>query len=172
MKKLRTTALLVLACLALPAAHAQWQWIDKDGRKVFSDQAPPPDVPANKIIKRPGNRPAEPEPVAATAAAAAPKASSAASTPKVSGKDKELEDRKKQAAAAEVEKRKAQDEELARARAENCEHAKRAKATLDSGVRIVTTNDKGEREYMDDNARSAEGARIAALIARDCKSGG
>jgi hypothetical protein len=164
MKMLRT-AFVLLACLAVTGAFAQWQWIDKDGRKVFSDQAPPPDVPANKIVKRPGNRPAEPEPVAAAAPQAA-----AASAPKVSGKDKELEEKKKQAAAAEAEKKKAQEEELAKARAENCERAKSAKATMDSGVRIAVTNSKGEREIMDDAARAAESKRIEGVIARDCKT--
>ncbi|HZY15413.1 MAG TPA: DUF4124 domain-containing protein, partial [Ramlibacter sp.] len=36
--------LLVLACSVPLAAAAQWQWLDKDGRKVFSDRAPPPDI--------------------------------------------------------------------------------------------------------------------------------
>jgi hypothetical protein len=167
MNTLRTTLLLVMF-LAVPAAFAQWQWIDSSGRKVFSDQAPPPSVPANKILKRAGNRPAEPEPVAA---APAPAASAAASMPKLSGKDKELEEKKKQAAAADADKKKAQEEELAKARAESCERTKRAKATLDSGIRVVTTNNKGEREFMDDNARATEAKRLEGIIARDCRSG-
>jgi hypothetical protein len=164
MKMLRTI-LLLATCLAVPAAYAQWLWIDNSGRKVFSDQAPPPSVPANKILKRPGNAPAQPEPVAA----AAPAASSPASMPKVSGKDKELEEKKKQAAAADAEKKKAQEEELAKARADSCDRTKRAKATLDSGIRIVTTNNKGEREFLDDNARAAEAKRLDGIVARDCK---
>src|SRR3954469_17860313 len=111
MKRLRIT-LLAIACLATPFAYAQWQWVDKDGRKVFSDQPPPPGTPNDKILKRPGNRPAEPEPVAAPAAPAA-----AASMPRVTGKDKELEDRRKQAAAAEAEKKQAVEEENARLKA-------------------------------------------------------
>src|SRR5438067_13527630 len=94
---LRTT-FLVLACAAAPLALAQWHWIDKDGRKVFSDQAPPPDVPAGKILKRPGGRAVEAEPQAPAASQAA-----AAAAPKVSGKDKELEERKKLSAAADAE---------------------------------------------------------------------
>jgi hypothetical protein len=164
MKMLRPT-LLVLACLAAPAVLAQWQWIDKDGRKVFSDQPPPPGVPDTKILKRGSGRMPESQPVAAVAAPAA----SPPSAPKVSGKDKELEEKKKQASAAEAEKKKAQEEEIAKARAENCERSKRAKATLDSGMRVATVNSKGEREIMDDNARAAEGKRLDDIIARDCK---
>jgi hypothetical protein len=162
MKTLRTT-FVVLACLAAPAAFAQWLWVDKDGHKVFSDQAPPPDVPAGKILKRPGGRVAEPE-----AATAAPQAASAPAVPKVSGKDKELEEKRKQVAAAEAEKKKAQDEELAKSRADNCERAKRGKVAIDSGVRLATTNAKGESEPMSDEQRAAEAKRLNDVIAREC----
>ena len=84
------------------------------------------------------------------------------------GKDKELQAKMKQAEEAEAAKRKADLERVAKARAENCERARRAKTTLDSGVRIATTNTKGEREIMDDNARAAEGRRLNEIIATDC----
>jgi hypothetical protein len=32
---------------------AQWQWIDKDGRKVYSDRSPPSDIQEKNILKRP-----------------------------------------------------------------------------------------------------------------------
>lgn len=163
MNRLRIT-LVLLACFATPVAFAQWQWVDKDGRKVFSDQPPPPGTPNDKILRRPGNRPAEPEP----AAAPAPAAAAAASMPRVTGKDKELEDKRKQAAAAEAEKKKAVEEENAKLKAENCTRAKQAKATLDSGVRLSVTNDKGEREIMDDAGRAAEAKRLDGVIARSC----
>jgi hypothetical protein len=162
MKRLRIT-LLALACLAVPLAHAQWLWVDKDGRKVFSDQPPPPGTPSDKILKRPGNRPAEPE-----EAAPAPKAAAAASMPRVTGKDKELEQKKNAAAGADAQKKKAQEEEYAKAKAEDCARAKQSKATIDSGIRIMTTNAKGEQEVLDDNARAAESRRIDGIIARSC----
>ena len=37
--------LLALACTWATGAFAQWQWLDKDGRKVFSDRPPPSEVP-------------------------------------------------------------------------------------------------------------------------------
>jgi hypothetical protein len=164
MNILRSTV-FVIACVAAPLCFAQWQWIDKDGRKVFSDKAPPSDVPASKIVKSPGNRPIEPDPVT-------PVPQAAASAPKVTGKDKDLEDKKKQAQAAEDEKKRAKEEEFAKARAENCNQAKRAKATLDSGVRLATVNAKGEREVMDDTQRAAEAKRLDVVISRDCKAPG
>src|SRR5437868_8060250 len=109
MKRLRIT-LVATACLAAAlatsVAWAQWQWVDKDGRKVFSDQPPPPGTPSDKILKRPGNRPAEAEPEAL--AKPAPQA-----LPKVSGKETELEAKRKAASAAEADKKKSADEEMA-----------------------------------------------------------
>ena len=35
------------------SALAQWQWIDKDGHKVFSDRSPPPEINEKDILKRP-----------------------------------------------------------------------------------------------------------------------
>jgi len=165
MNLLRATFLGV--ALALPAASfAQWQWIDKDGHKVFSDQSPPADIPAKNILKQPGPRGRSVAPAEPAAPAAAPAA------PKLSGKEKELEDKKKQADAAEAEKKKEQEEQVAKERAENCARVKNAKAAFDSGVRISRTNEKGEREYLDDNQRAAEAKRLDGVIARDCKSPG
>lgn len=169
--KLLRASLLGLAC-ALPALSlAQWQWIDKDGHKVFSDQSPPADVPAKNILRRPGSR-SMPVEAAPAAVAASQAAKPAASAPKLSGKDQELQEKKKQAEAAEAQKKKAQEEEVAKARADNCARAKRSKATFDSGVRVSTTNDKGEREIMDDAARANEIKRLERIIASDCKAAG
>ena len=175
--KLLRAILLGIACAALPAlCLAQWQWLDKDGRKVFSDQPPPPDVPAKNILKQPTGAKARMGEIsitpAAPASAAVAAAKPSASAPKLTGKDKELEEKKKQTEAAEADKKKAQEEELAKARAENCERTKQAKATLDSGVRLAQTNAKGEREVLDDAQRAAEAKRLEKLIASECKPPG
>ena len=176
MKSLRVI-LIAVSCAIPLAVSAQWQWIDKDGRKVFSDQPPPPSVPANKILRQPGARVAPPAeeavgPASAAASGAVQAAKAAASAPKLSGKEKELEDKKKAAEAAEVAKKKALEEEVARLRADNCARAKRSKATFDTGVPIARTNDKGEREVMNDATRAAEIKRLEGLIASDCKPAG
>lgn len=144
------------------SAMAQWLWIDEAGNKVFSDTAPPPGTPEKNILRKAGPQ-------------AAPRLTEAAAVPvtpvpvaKPGGKDDQLEAKKKQADEAAKAKKKAEAEQFARVRAENCERAKRAKATLDSGVRVATTNAKGEREIMDDKARSAEVQRIDGIIRSDC----
>lgn len=178
--KLHKIALLAIACTWALGAAAQWQWIDKDGRKVFSDRPPPQDIPEKNMLKQPGFggprvapviTPAPPA-AAGGASAAAPGAAAAPAAPAsaaASGKDKELEKRKAEAEAAEAAKKKAEDEKIAKAKAENCTRAKAAKATLESGTPLRQTNAQGERVFLDEAQRNAEVKRINAVIAADCK---
>jgi phosphate-selective porin len=159
--------LLSLAtALVCVSAFAQWQWIDKDGRKVFSDRAPPPDVLEKNILKRPASAAKN---AALTAPDVAAEVTASSSAPKVSGVDKELEAKKKQAADAEAAKLKAEQERVMKAKIENCARAKQAKATYDSGVRMSRTNASGEREILDDAGRAAELKRIQSVMDSDCK---
>lgn len=172
--KLSHTLLTMALLGTCIAASAQWQWIDKDGRKVFSDRAPPVDVLDKNIVKRPPGRvPSTPAPEAAAAnaeaAQATPAPGAAANAPKVNGVDKDLEAKKKQAADADAAKRKADEERVTKAKIENCARAKQAKTTYDSGVRISRTTAAGEREILDDAARAEELKRIQGVIAADCK---
>ena len=164
-------ALLVVPCTS---AFAQWQWLDKDGRKVFSDRAPGSDIPDKNILKRPGGqRPMPSTPAASGEVSTIPTTAPAPVLPSTAangaGVDKELEAKKKQAADAEAAKRKAEDERVTKAKAENCARAKQSKATFDSGVRVSRVNAAGEREVMDDTARAAEAQRIQGIINTDCK---
>jgi hypothetical protein len=161
----------VVLCFT-PTVFAQWQWLDKDGHKVFSDRAPPPDIAEKNILKRPAGRsaPAQPQLTDPADAPVATASSMPANVAKpAGGVDKELEAKKKAAAAAEEAKKKAEDEKLGKARVENCNRAKAAKATFESGVRISRTNANGEREIIDDAARNEESKRIQGIIDRDCK---
>lgn len=168
--KLIQTLVFSVACIVSLSAAAQWQWLDKDGRKVFSDRPPPSNIPEKNILRQPHQRgKAVADAPAAAAALAAPIApAAAAGTPKLAGADKELMDKKKQAADAEVAKRKAEEERIAKVKAENCARARQAKSGMDSGVRIARTNDKGEREFLDDAARAEEARRVQGIIDQDC----
>ena len=171
-----TQTLVAVALIGVSfVASAQWQWLDKDGRKVYSDRAPPVDIQEKNILKRPGNyKP----PIASTADTAAESDGKAPSTaaaapaptlPASGGMDKELEAKKKQAKEADAAKRKAEEERVAKAQIENCARAKQSKATFESGVRIGRTNAAGEKEFMDDAARAEELKRLQTIMARDCK---
>ncbi len=161
MKPIRPLICLAL-CLYALTAGAQWQWMDKDGRKVFSDRAPPSDIPEKDILKRPGGR-------GYTAPAVVPAAPVAASAAAPAGVDKSLQEKKKQAEDAEAAKRKAEEERNSRLMAENCQRAQQAKTGLDSGGRMSRINEKGEREFFDENAIAAEGQRLQGIINENCK---
>lgn len=176
MKPIQT--LLVTALMGLSfAASAQWQWLDKDGRKVFSDRPPPSDVQEKNILKRPGSNkiPSAPvadaapqtEPVAGSASAAAP--ALPASGAKPTALEKELQAKKKLAQEAEAAKKKDAEEQLAKAKTDSCTRAKQAKISFETGGRISRINASGEREFMDDAAKAEELKRLQGIIAKDCK---
>ena len=60
-------------------------------------------------------------------------------------------------------------QELA-ARAENCRRARSHMATLDSGIRLSRTNEKGEREILDDKQVADEMNRTRQIISSDCRA--
>ncbi|MBK6998801.1 MAG: DUF4124 domain-containing protein [Rhodoferax sp.] len=174
MKPLQTLLMTTLAAVCL-AASAQWQWVDNDGRKVFSDRPPPAEIPDKNVLKRPGARvlPTTSKATSAEnpsdAASGAIAAKLPASAGKTSALDKELEAKKKQAAEAERAKVMAEEDRVARAKAENCNRAKQGKTTFDSGIRIARINAAGEREVMDEAARAEEVRRIQGVMERDCQ---
>jgi type IV secretory pathway VirB10-like protein len=174
MKLIQSLLIVALSTLCFNAI-AQWQWIDKEGHKVFSDRAPPPEILDKNIIKRPGGRAQPPQPSQASADPAnAVDAPNDAPLPPVppagkSNLEKELEAKKKQTQIAEAAKRKAADEQMARAKIENCSRARQAKASLDSGMQIGRVNAAGAREVMDEAARAEEIKRIQGIIGRDCQ---
>ena len=166
--------LLMLCCVcALPlAASAQWQWMDRDGKKVFSDQPPPIDVPEKNIVRRPGSPSARssfaPGPADPAAAGSEP-ARAPASAARPTGVDKELEEKARKAEEAEKAKQAAEAQKVAKAKADNCNRARQGKATFDSGMRVARLNAQGEREVMDDKARAVEQQRLQSIIDSDCK---
>ena len=164
---MRTVAIsLLLLGVALSApADAQWMWRDGNGKPVFSDRPPPADIPDKNVLQRPSGSPRAASPAPSPAAAPAVRASEPVPP---NGQDKELEQRRQQAEAAEAAKHRAAQEAQAKARADNCTRAQQAKANLDSGMRIARTNAQGEREFLDDDTRAAEGRRAQDIIARDC----
>jgi hypothetical protein len=155
---------LLGATLALPAA-AQWKWRDKGGHIQYSDLPPPSGVADQDILQRPNasQRRTAPAPVAPSAQA------SAASAAPLKTVDPELEAKRRKAEQEVEAKNKAAEEKLAALRAENCARAKNYLRTLDEGVRIARSNEKGEREILDEKGRADETRRTRELIASDCK---
>lgn len=172
--KLYKLCLVAFACAWSAGAMAQWQWINKDGRKVFSDRPPPLEIPEKDILRQPNQRITPVAPVAAdtqsSPSSPTPKPAAASSA---KGTDKVLEERKAkaeaEAEAAKAAKDKAAQQKLAADRAENCTRAKQAKASLDSGQLMKHTNAKGEQVFMDDASRAVERKRAQSVIDSACK---
>lgn len=162
MKAARLSALAAIVLVALPlTAFAQWQWLDKDGRKVFSDRPPPTDVPDQRILRRPGAAPAAEAPPASAPVGAAPA--------RPAGQDRELQARRQQAEAAEAAKRKAEEDRIAQTRADNCLRARQSQNTMSAGLGMVRMDAQGQPVLLDESARAAEQQRIESVIASDCR---
>jgi type IV secretory pathway VirB10-like protein len=162
-------AVLAFATLvtALPA-QAQWKWRDKDGRITVSDLPPPREVPEKDILRKP-NPPAR---AAAPAAAAAPTAATtptAAASAPPTALEREVQARKRAADEEKAAKARAEEARNATRRAENCRQARNQLTALESGQRIARTNDKGEREVLDDQGRAQETQRAREVIASECR---
>jgi hypothetical protein len=170
---------LITAVLMLPtSASAQWLWRGADGRVTASDRPPPNTVADKDIIKRPGADPKRKAPGAPEAGASGPAtgavgqaatpAKAAASAPE-SALDKEIEAKKRAAEQEKVAKAKAEEDKAAAVREVNCRSARSHASTLESGVRIARNNDKGEREFVDERTRADELRRARETIASDCR---
>ena len=161
----------VLALIALPA-EAQWKWKDKSGHVQYSDLPPPSGTPDQDILSRPSaqrrNNPGSPFP-AASAASTAQVVGSASSPLAPKMVEPELEAKRKKAEAEQVAKNKAEEERVAAIKADNCARARAHLRTLDSGIRLMRTNEKGEREFLDDKQRGDETQHARDAIAADCK---
>ena len=162
-------AAAVLVLVSLPA-EAQWKWKDQGGRIQYSDLPPPAGTPEQDILSRPtaGRRSGAPAPAARTASAASAPAAASSSALMPKGVDPDLEAKRKKAEGDAEAKKKAEQERIAAAKAENCTRAQTQLRTFESGMRVMTTNPKGEREYLDDKQRAEETKRAKDAIAADC----
>ncbi len=154
---------VVFLCLIPLAGWTQWQWIDNDGRKVFSDQAPPASIPQKFILHRPDLALAAP----ADALSADP-ARSAASATSPARVDPELERKARKTDEVANVARAVEAQNIVKAKADNCDRARRGKASFDSGLRMRRMNPQGESEIMSDEARAAEQSHLQSVIASDC----
>jgi hypothetical protein len=165
---MRTLPLTLLAAaLALSAAlpaQAQWKWRDQNGRITASDLPPPRGIPDKDVLQRP-DAPGLIRVVAAPAAAA--------STPEAMvprpATDPALEARRKAAEQEKSAQARIEDEKIAQQRAENCRRARSHVSALEGGQRIARTNEKGEREILDDRARADEMRQAREIVASDCR---
>jgi len=161
------TAAAMLLGLLPDAAMAQWKWRDANGVTQYTDRPPPPGTPDSHILTRPATARA-PKVVSASAPTPASAPDAKLTTPAKAG-DPELEAKRKKAEEQKAAERKAEEDKQAKVRSENCDRARGYERSLQSGQRIVRTNEKGEREVLDDNGRSEEMQRTREAIDSNCR---
>lgn len=163
--------LLALLGLALGASvQAQWKWRDARGQVLYSDRPPPLTVPEKDILQSPSAATPRIQ-VISTQPLGASAPVPAASKPQAKTDAKpEAEDEARRSKAEQEREAKARAEEQKNAaiRRENCVQARSYMRTLEDGMRISRTNEKGEREILDDAQRAQEIQRTRGVINSEC----
>lgn len=154
---------LALSALLLGsgAVAAQWKWVDAQGVVHYSDQPPPPTVPARSILLRPAQGAMPLQAQAPAPADAKAQASSAL--------EKKIAEKKSAEQAAQEQARLRQQQEQALLNQQNCVQAQRQLQILDSGQRMVQLDAQGQHVVMDDAQRAQQRAQAMALIAQYCR---
>ena len=183
MPMLRLPARLVLLAglsFAAAALAAPWQWRDADGRMVYSDLPPPPEIRASQIVRAatpnrapPAEAPAQGEPAAPQAAAAATASANATAAPKPpqTWAEKDMAFRKRIIEREEAQKKQREEEQQAADLTRACQEARASLRALESGMRMMTMNAAGEREAVDDAERARRTEATRKDIERSCRAG-
>ena len=167
---LRAWMLLALL-LALPlAGHAEiYKWKDKNGTTRYSDTPPPSNIKQEAIGSKKALKPAVTPPAVPVAAPRAPAANDAEKDPPPVPGSADDEAALKRQSNAEAEKNnKLENEKQEAAKAENCKAAKSNLASFEQGGRVYKMNEKGEREYLDENDFKAGREKSQQEINENC----
>lgn len=147
------------AAVSSGGAQAQIKCWNEGGKRVCGD-APP--AGAKVTTLRGPSGPADPAPAAKDGAKDAKAAKRGPLTPA----EQEQEYRKRQAESQKAADKQATESKDADSKRENCERAREALRSYESGGRVARTDAKGERYFLDESQIAAETAK-ARQIARD-----
>jgi hypothetical protein len=148
---MKRSALLLLGLLTSLAAQAQiYQYKDAAGKTVISDRPPPATAK--------GVRTVESEDAPTTGGNTSKSLS-----------EREMDFKKRQQTQQEKAAKDQKEKNAADARKENCDLAQRQLQALESGQRIATQDDKGERSFVDETQRAKEMERARKIASENCK---
>jgi hypothetical protein len=152
--------LAVTLALAFGApAHAQlYKWVDSEGKVQYSDKPPPAGASREQKLNIPKNPPA-------AAGPAAPVADGEPTSPQ-NAADKEMDFRKRKV-EEDLARQKGETEE--RQRQDQCINAQQRLRGLEDAGRVYTVDEKGERQYLDDEARARGIEQARQDISKFCK---
>jgi hypothetical protein len=151
---MRIAAIATIATLAFYAGASQAQvqcWTTKDGKRACGD-TPPPGVKTTAI-----STPSAPS----APADAGSKSAARKGTP-------EQEFQKRQAESSKSREKEQQAQEQAQAKQENCERARNALRSLESGQRISRVDKDGERYFLEDQEVARETERARDSVQKNC----
>jgi hypothetical protein len=156
---------LIIFCGALmsaPAVADIYKWVDKDGKIHYSDQ-PPQGVADVKRIKQ--------RAIAATAPAPTsdkPRGEGQGGAKAKTLAEKELEFRRRRVEGEEAQKKEQQAQAAERDKKAHCATLKANKNMYEQGGRIVTYDDKGEKQFLDEAAQKTNLEEIKRRLVEDC----
>ena len=178
---------------SLGTAQAQWAWRDANGEVTYSDTPPPSDVSRSNILREPtsvstpspdtspspaapsapssGPGPTPVSPRVGAGAASPPPPASQATKPVPAPKtlaEQDADFRKRLAEQQKAEEKQTQDEAQASQRADACNQAKSYLDMLQGGTRLLRPDANGERNFLDDDQRSAEIQKTQDVIEKNC----
>jgi hypothetical protein len=153
--------LFAILAFAFAAGAAQAQikcWTDASGKRACGDNPPPG---AKVTTVRTESAPTPPPAPAAKDTKAAPAGPLTPAQQEQEYRKRQL-DAQKAAAKAEQERKDAQ------TKTDNCNRARNALRTLETGERIVTTDAKGERYYLNDAEIAKQTAIAREQVSQWC----
>ncbi len=149
MKLLQAFFLVVLCFLTFSVYAAMYRWVDKEGKTHYSDQ-PPSDADAKAVNAKPAS-------------------GSSSSTAVKSYQEKDQEFKKRRIEEQEADKKQKVELANTQAKQKNCSDAKSRLALLQAGGRIAKTNEKGEREFLNDKDRENNLREAEKSVSEWCK---
>ena len=150
-------ALGVLLATALPVQAEIYKWVDKDGTVKYTDTPPPSGAKQLSTISKKVAKPASTVDATAKEAITPPQQVNAEKKQDLSP---EAQAKRKREIEEIDRKNKAELEAQAKKKQMNCSSARANYQTYSQGGRVYKTNEKGEREYVDEKGL-AEGAAQA-----------
>jgi hypothetical protein len=161
---MRKTLLFVVLAAAAGLAQAQIKCWSENGKRVCGD-TPPPGAKVTTV--RGAAAPAEQAPATAAKDGAKDGAKGAAKGP-MTAAEKEQDYRKRQAESEKAAAKADAEAKAQAARRENCNRAKEALRTYESGQRVAKTDAKGERYFLDEQQIAQEAASARKAVQDSC----
>ncbi len=159
---IRSTLLL---CFTLFAGHACadiFEWVDKDGKKHYSDQSPPHDAKQSVTVRKYRS-------TANAAPTAAAPGISAAPDKQKSYTEMEADFKKRRVEKEEAEAKQRKELAEAAEKQKNCERARNHAKNLQNGGRFTKTGPDGEQIYLEDKEIDAAKDEASKQLEQWCK---